>query len=60
MTTESLGVNGLHTGDYQTVTPYEHDWILDVRPVPVNYNYKYKYYLTASFRADGLFQVPGE
>lgn len=58
MTTESLGVNGLHTGDYQTVTPYEYDWILMSALFRVNYNYKYKYYLIASFRADGSSKFP--
>lgn len=53
MTTESLGLNGMHTGKYQTVTPYQYDWTMMSFLARLNYNYKYRYYLTASFRADG-------
>lgn len=58
MTTEQLGLGGLHTGQYQTVTPFKHDWRMLSGAFRVNYNYKYKYYLTASFRADGSSKFP--
>ena len=58
MTTEALGLNGLHTGEYQTVTPYEREWSLMSWLGRVNYSYNYKYYLTASFRADGSSKFP--
>lgn len=58
LTTEALGLNGLHTGQYQTVTPYERNWTLMSGLFRLNYNYKYKYYLTASFRADGSSKFP--
>ncbi len=58
MTTEALGLNGLHTGDYQTVTPWERNWTQMSGLFRVNYNYRYKYYITASFRADGSSKFP--
>ena len=58
MSTESLGLNGLHTGQYQNVTPYQYDWTLMSGLFRINYNYRYKYYLTASFRADGSSKFP--
>ncbi|MGN0191178.1 MAG: SusC/RagA family TonB-linked outer membrane protein [Candidatus Cryptobacteroides sp.] len=58
MTNESLGLNGLHTGNYQTVTPWEYDWTMMSGLFRLNYNYRYKYYLTASFRADGSSKFP--
>lgn len=58
MTTEALGLNGLNTGSYQSVTPWEYDWRMMSGLFRVNYNYKYKYYLTASFRADGSSKFP--
>ena len=58
MTTEILGLNGLHTGEYQTVTPFQYDWRLMSGALRMNYNYKYKYYVTASFRADGSSKFP--
>ncbi|MBP5538676.1 MAG: TonB-dependent receptor [Bacteroidales bacterium] len=58
MTTEALGLKGLHTGEYQTVTPFEYNWRLISGAFRVNYNYKYKYYLTASFRADASSKFP--
>ena len=58
MTTEELGLNGMHTGNYQTVTPYEYNWRMMSGFVRLNYNYRYKYYLTASFRADGSSKFP--
>lgn len=58
MSTESLGVNGLHTGNYQNVTPWQYDWTMMSGLFRMNYNFKYKYYLTASFRADGSSKFP--
>ena len=58
MSTESLGVNGLHTGNYQNVTPWQYDWTMMSGLFRVNYNFKYKYYLTVSFRADGSSKFP--
>lgn len=58
MTTESLGLNGLHTGKYQNVTPWQYDWTMMSGLFRINYNYRYKYYLTASFRADGSSKFP--
>ena len=58
MTTEALGLAGLHTGEYQVVTPYEREWSLMSWLARVNYSYNYTYYLTASFRADGSSKFP--
>ena len=58
MSTEALGINGLHTGNYQNVTPWQYDWTMMSGLFRVNYNFKYKYYLTASFRADGSSKFP--
>lgn len=58
MTTEQLGLKGLHTGQYQTVTPYQYDWRMMSGALRLNYNYRYKYYLTASFRADASSKFP--
>ena len=58
MTTEALGLNGLHTGNYQTVKPWQYDWTMMSGLFRLNYNYKYKYYLTASFRTDGSSKFP--
>ena len=55
---ESLGLNGLHTGKYQTVVPWQYDWTMMSGLFRVNYNYKYKYYVTVSFRADGSSKFP--
>ena len=60
MTTEALGLNGLHTGNYQTVTPWEYNWRMMSGLFRLQYNYRYKYYLTASFRADGSSKFPTE
>lgn len=60
MTTESLGLNGLHTGQYQTVVPYQYDWTMMSAFVRANYDYKYKYYLTFTFRADGSSKFPSD
>ncbi|MEG2239703.1 MAG: TonB-dependent receptor [Alistipes sp.] len=53
ITSESLGLAGLYTGEQQTVKPYYNSWRMMSALFRLNYNYKYKYYLTASFRADG-------
>lgn len=58
LTTEALGLNGLNTGTYQTVSPYQRDWSLMSYLARLNYNYKYKYYATVSFRADGSSKFP--
>lgn len=58
MTTESLGLDGMHTGKYQTVIPWEYNWTMMSGLFRLNYNYKYKYYLTASLRADGSSKFP--
>lgn len=58
MSSESLGLNGLHTGNYQNVTPWQYDWTMMSALLRVNYNFKYKYYVTASFRADGSSKFP--
>ena len=58
MTTEALGLNGMHTGNYQTVTPWEYNWRMMSGLFRLQYNYRYKYYLTASFRADGSSKFP--
>ncbi len=58
ITSETLGLQGMNTGMYQTVTPYLYQWRLMSFLARANYNYKYKYYLTASFRADGSSKFP--
>ena len=58
MTTEALGLNGMNTGKYQTVTPWEYNWRMMSGLFRLQYNYRYKYYLTASFRADGSSKFP--
>lgn len=58
MTTETLGLLGLYTGQFQTVEPVKADWRMMSGAFRMNYNYKYKYYLTASFRADGSSRFP--
>ena len=58
MTTEALGLNGMHTGHYQSVTPWEYNWRMMSGLFRLQYNYRYKYYLTASFRADGSSKFP--
>ena len=60
MTNETLGLNGLHTGVYQTVVPWERDWTLMSYLARLNYSYDFRYYLTASFRADGSSKFPVE
>lgn len=58
MKTESLGILGINTGQYQNVTPYERNWSLMSGLLRVLYNYKYIYYLTVSARADGSSRFP--
>ncbi|MBR1706245.1 MAG: TonB-dependent receptor [Bacteroidales bacterium] len=58
MTTEALGLNGLHTGTYTPVVPWERKWTLMSYLARINYNYQYKYYVTVSFRADGSSKFP--
>ena len=60
LSTEAIGLNGINTGQYQNVTPYEYQWTLMSGLFRLNYNYKYKYYLTASFRADGSSKFPAD
>lgn len=60
LSTEALGLNGLNTGEYQNVTPYEYAWRQMSGLFRLNYNYRYKYYLTASFRADGSSKFPAD
>lgn len=55
---ELLGVEGLNTGEYQSVTPYKRDWLLLSGLARANYNYAHKYYVTASLRADGSSKFP--
>lgn len=55
---ELLGVEGLNTGEYQSVTPYKRDWLLLSGLARVNYNYAHKYYVTASLRTDGSSKFP--
>ncbi|MGN0188421.1 MAG: SusC/RagA family TonB-linked outer membrane protein, partial [Candidatus Cryptobacteroides sp.] len=50
---ESLGIEGINTGQYQSVTPYKREWLLISGLARLNYNYAHKYYVTASVRADG-------
>lgn len=58
LTTESLGLAGLHTGNYQAVTPWRRNWTMMSFLFRANYNFRYKYYLTFSFRADGSSKFP--
>ena len=60
LSTEALGLNGINTGEYQNVTPYEYAWRQMSGLFRLNYNYRYKYYLTASFRADGSSKFPAD
>ena len=55
---ELLGIEGLNTGEYQSVTPYRRDWLLLSGLARINYNYAHKYYVTASIRADGSSKFP--
>lgn len=55
---EQLGLEGMNTGDYQSITPYKYQWTLASALARINYNYRYTYYVTASFRADGSSKFP--
>ncbi|MFR9591728.1 MAG: TonB-dependent receptor [Rikenellaceae bacterium] len=58
MTTESLGLAGLYTGDPTIITPVYQDWTMLSYFTRINYNYQYKYYLTMTMRADGSSKFP--
>ncbi len=60
ITSEELGIAGLHTGNYQKVEPSYNDWRMMSFPFRLNYNFRYKYYLTFTFRADGSSRFPSE
>ena len=53
ITSEELGIAGIHTGNYQKVQSNYYDWRMMSAFLRANYNFRYKYYLTFSFRADG-------
>ena len=59
LTNETLGLAGLHTGNYQVVTPWRRNWTMMSFLFRANYNFRYKYYFTVSFRADGSSKFPG-
>jgi len=58
LTTEALGMQGIYTGEYQNVTPYQRDWSMMSSLARIIYNYKYVYYLTVSARADASSKFP--
>lgn len=58
LSNESLQLAGLHTGNYQVVTPWRRNWTMMSFLFRANYNFRYKYYLTFSFRADGSSKFP--
>lgn len=58
LTNETLGLAGLHTGNYQVVTPWRRNWTMMSFLFRANYNFRYKYYFTVSFRADGSSKFP--
>ena len=58
ITSEELGIAGIHTGNYQKVQSNYHDWRMMSMFLRANYNFRYKYYLTFSFRADGSSKFP--
>ena len=51
ITSEELGIAGIHTGNYQKVQSNYYDWRMMSAFLRANYNFRYKYYLTFSFRA---------
>jgi len=55
---EELGLEGMNTGDYQSIKPYRYEWTMMSFLARFNYNYRHKYYATASFRADGSSKFP--
>lgn len=60
ITSEELGIAGLHTGNYQSVQSNYFDWRMMSMFLRANYNFRYKYYLTFSFRADGSSKFPSD
>lgn len=58
MSTESLGLKGMHTGQYQVVIPWQRNWRMMSGFARISYDYGYRYYLTATFRADGSSKFP--
>ena len=58
ITSEELGIAGIHTGNYQSVPSNYYDWRMMSMFLRANYNFRYKYYLTFSFRADGSSKFP--
>ncbi|WP_300798942.1 TonB-dependent receptor [uncultured Alistipes sp.] len=58
ITSEELGIAGIHTGNYQKVQSNYYDWRMMSMFLRANYNFRYKYYLTFSFRADGSSKFP--
>ena len=58
ITSEELGIAGIHTGNYQKVQSNYYDWRMMSAFLRANYNFRYKYYLTFSFRADGSSKFP--
>ena len=60
ITSEELGIAGLHTGNYQSVASNYYDWRMMSMFLRANYNFRYKYYLTFSFRADGSSKFPSD
>ena len=60
ITSEELGIAGIHTGNYQSVPSNYYDWRMMSMFLRANYNFRYKYYLTFSFRADGSSKFPSD
>ena len=60
ITSEELGIAGIHTGNYQKVQSNYYDWRMMSMFLRANYNFRYKYYLTFSFRADGSSKFPSD
>lgn len=60
ITSEELGIAGIHTGNYQSVASNYFDWRMMSMFLRANYNFRYKYYLTFSFRADGSSKFPSD
>ena len=60
ITSEELGIAGIHTGNYQKVQSNYYDWRMMSAFLRANYNFRYKYYLTFSFRADGSSKFPSD
>lgn len=60
ITSEELGIAGIHTGNYQKVQSNYYDWRMMSAFLRANYNFRYKYYFTFSFRADGSSKFPSD